>query len=87
MGVSNGFVTQWVKDWKKHLKEKSTDELEMYGITDGNPPSVEEEFLKCFHCRGSYKYFRDAEDSDVKAGHTIQSILDRKYDWKNSNET
>ena len=82
MSVSDGYVKNWIKEWKGHIKTRDEDWLENFGLNKNSKPTemAKEEYLHCFNCRGSYKDFRDAKEGDVGEGHTIQSILDKKYD-------
>lgn len=74
--VSKDYVNNWQEEWKKYWPTLDKEGREMFGLPDG-PPGPEEEYYKCFFCRGSYKNFRDSKLNDCPDGCTIQPILDR----------
>lgn len=75
-GVSQDYVQKWKEEWEEYCKTKPDEWLECFGIKNRVPPSVEEEYHKCFCCRGPHTNFREYKPGDCPDGCTIQGILD-----------
>ena len=77
--VSLEYCKAWEKDWEVFwatLEERGRD---AYGCLSG-PPKIEDTYLTCHCCGGSYKDFTEAteEDRDKVYGSTINPILERE---------
>lgn len=77
--VSLPYVQNWEDEWVTYWATLDDEGKDMFGVQSG-PPKKDEEYLKCFRCRGPYKNFRDAKDDEIPIGSTIQGILDRSED-------
>ena len=66
--VSREYAVNQVAEFNAHLSEQ--DRLT-------RTSTVEEGYLSCKRCGGSYKHFHDSFDHEVSFGSTINPVLDR----------
>jgi predicted nucleic-acid-binding Zn-ribbon protein len=75
-GISQKDVDQWLKDWQDRWPTMTIEDRKAYGLTDG-PPTIEQEYMKCFRC-GNQKIEEFFESKKDLFGHTIQPVLDKR---------
>lgn len=75
VSVDKSFVENWKKEWAEYWPTLDKEGRESFGVEDG-PPS-EKIYESCFRCGNPHSNFRDAHNSEVPSGTTMQSILDR----------
>ena len=69
-------VTKEVDSFNNYYNSLPADKQELFY---GSRPSSVDNYKFCFRCGNSYKNFRDAKDSEIPSGSTIQPILDRDF--------
>jgi hypothetical protein len=77
------YVLNWEADWNIYWETLDERGRDMFGCVL-RPPRIEDNYLTCNRCGGSYKNFRDATDEEYDKiyGSTISGILDRTVDFE-----
>lgn len=75
--VSLDYCLKWEKDWAVYFDSITPEVRGFFGLTD-SPPKIEDSYLRCHRCNGSYKNFKELTDySKFPNGSTISPILNR----------
>lgn len=75
-------VISWELEWEEHAKSMSDDTLSKFGITRDRLPTIEDNYLRCHGCNGSYLNFSDSLSDELPNGSTVSGILAREHKFK-----